>query len=256
MLTDASHLFGVGFALLQKDPGTDTHALIQCGSRSLNSAESRYSTSELECLAIYHAIKECEFYLQGINFKVLTDHRPLVGVFLKPLHEIENARLLRFREKLAHFSFSVEYVPGKNHLIADALSRAPVFSPPEQEVISINTLLANKLASDPALQKFYDAAVKDFDYSSVVTALVNGKSPATLPPNHPARHFRSIWDNLSVLDDTLLVLNDSRLVVPKQCQEDVLKNLHSSHSGISKTKTVSSQSVLLAWYVYANSTNN
>ena len=60
--------------------------------------------------------------------------------------------------------------------------------------------------------------------------------PATLPPNHPARHFRSIWDDLSVLDDTLLVLNDSRLVVPKQCQENVLRNLHSSHSGISKTR--------------------
>ena len=66
LLTDASRLFGLGFALLQKDPESDKHALIQCGSRSLNSAESRYSTSELECLAIYHAIKECKFYLQGV----------------------------------------------------------------------------------------------------------------------------------------------------------------------------------------------
>ena len=236
LLTDASRLFGLGFALMQKDLKSDTHSLIQCGSRSLNSAETRYSTSELECLAIYYAIKECEFYLQGANFKVLTDHRPLVGIFLKPLHEIENARLLRFREKLAHFSFSVEYVPGKTHLIADALSRSPVFSPPEAEVININVSLANKLASDPALQMFFDAAVKDFDYSSVINAIVDGKHPSTLPPNHPARNFRSIWDDLSVLDDTLLVLNDSRLVVPKECREKVLSNLHASHSGISKTR--------------------
>ena len=127
-------------------------------------------------------------------------------------------------------------MPGKTHLIADALSRAPVFSPPEAEVININVSLANKLASDPALQMFFDAAVKDFDYSSVINAIVDGKHPSTLPPNHPARNFRSIWDDLSVLDDTLLVLNDSRLVVPKECREKVLSNLHASHSGISKTR--------------------
>ena len=38
------------------------------------------------------------------------------------------------------------------------------------------------------------------------------------------------------MDDILLVLNDSRLIVPKQCRVKVLENLHSSHSGISKTK--------------------
>ena len=181
----------------------------------------------------------------GANFKVLTDHRPLVGVFNKPLHEIENARLLRFREKLAHFSFSVTYVPGKTHLIADALSRAPIFSPPENEVIAVNQILANKMASDPALQQFYDAAVADFSYSTVVRALLDGKSPASLPPNHPARTFRSIWDDLSVMDDILLVLNDSRLIVPKECRAKVLQNLHSSHSGISKTKQLVKQ---LAWH--------
>jgi len=138
LLTDASRLFGLGFALIQRSTDNPKLSLIQCGSRSLNSAESRYSTTELECLAIYYAIKECAFYLQGANFVVLTDHRPLVGVFSKPLSDIENARLLRFREKLAHYSFSVEYTPGKTHCIADALSRAPVFSPPEDEQVSSN----------------------------------------------------------------------------------------------------------------------
>ena len=236
LLTDASRLFGLGFALMQRNPNTEKHSLVQCGSRSLLPAESRYSTSELECLAVCYAIKECEFYLQGSNFTVFTDHRPLVGVFRKPLHEIENARLLRFHKKVAHFSFSVEYVPGKTHLIADALSRAPIFSPPEKELISVNQSFANKLASDPALQTFYDAANSDHNYKSTVQALLAGKTPSVLPNNHPARTFRNIWDDLSVMDDTLLVLNDSRLVVPQACREQLLKNLHLSHSGLNKTK--------------------
>ena len=34
---------------------------------------------------------------------------------------------MRMREKIAHFNFELNWVSGKNHYIADALSRAPVF---------------------------------------------------------------------------------------------------------------------------------
>ena len=86
----------------------------------------------------YYAVKDCSFYVQGIDFKVITDHKPLVGVFRKPLSDIQNAHLLRFREKLCNFSFLVEYAEGKTHLIADALSRAPVFTPSEDKVFVNN----------------------------------------------------------------------------------------------------------------------
>ena len=174
--------------------------------------------------------------MSGCDFTVLTDHRPLLGVFRKPLAEIENARLLRFREKLTDFSFEIDYVPGKSHLIADALSRAPIFEPPEAEEISVNAALSSQLASDPSLQQFYDAAVDDPSYSAVVKALIDGKSPAVLPPSHPARTFKSIWNDLSVKDEILLIYHDSRLVVPSSCRKKVLSNLHASHSGISKTR--------------------
>jgi hypothetical protein len=107
--------------------------LIQAGSRSLAPAESRYAVSELECLAIFYAIIKCRHFLLGANFTVVTDHRPLKGVFKKGLEDITNARLRGFREKLAPYSFKVTWVPGKSHLIADALSRYPVFPPPEEE---------------------------------------------------------------------------------------------------------------------------
>ena len=107
LLTDASRLKGLGYALLQSS--SEGLSLIQCGSRSLNGAESRYSTTELECLGIYYAIKECKFFLQGANFTVVTDHQPLVGVFRKHLAELENMRLLRFRERLTQFSFCLLY---------------------------------------------------------------------------------------------------------------------------------------------------
>ena len=174
--------------------------------------------------------------MQGGKFKVITDHLPLVGIFRKPLAELENMRLLRFRERLTHFSFTVSYAEGKTHFIADALSRAPVFDPPENEYVSALSVFACRVAADPALQGFFDAARADDGYSSVVDALKRAVPLSSLPPQHPARLLRSCWDDLSVLDDTLLILNDSRIVVPKQARPQLLNLLHASHSGITKTR--------------------
>ena len=127
LLTDASRLKGLGNCLLQIGIEDDFIALIQCGSRSLIPAKSCYTTIELECLAVYHTIKDCSFYLLGKDFKVVSDYEPLVGIFDKPLSDIENVRLLCFREKLMHFSFKVKYEEGKTHLIAVALSGTHVF---------------------------------------------------------------------------------------------------------------------------------
>jgi hypothetical protein len=84
ILTDASRLKGLGFALTQMDG--DKRTLIKCGSRSLNGAESRYATLELEALAIKWAISSCKHYLMGgPTFTVVTDHKPLVPMFKKGL---------------------------------------------------------------------------------------------------------------------------------------------------------------------------
>ena len=78
MLTDASRLYGIGFALIQKSQDGNNISLIQCGSCSLSETQQRYATVELECLAIKWAIHKCNFYLRGLpTFLVLTDHRPL-----------------------------------------------------------------------------------------------------------------------------------------------------------------------------------
>ena len=62
--TNASHLNGIGFALVQFDPALDKakrqFSLVQCGSSSLTSAQGNYATIELECLAIQYALSKSE----------------------------------------------------------------------------------------------------------------------------------------------------------------------------------------------------
>ena len=95
-ITDASRI-GLGFALLQVEPLTNNRYLIQCGSRSLTSPQTRYAVPELGGLPILYAITKCHHYLLGMDhFTVVTDHKTLKGVFAKELPDIENARLRRY----------------------------------------------------------------------------------------------------------------------------------------------------------------
>jgi hypothetical protein len=185
LVTDASRT-GLGFALIQRD--ADSHVrLIQAGSRSLCPAETRYAVSELECLAIYFAITKCRHYLLGARFKVVTDHRPLEGVFRKHLDDLSNARLRRYCEKLMLYSFSVQWVAGKTHLIADALSRFPVFPPTEAKEdiedaeIAAGAAMCHAISTDPNLSPLFEAAAIDHDYEAVKqkgTKAIPSRSPS------------------------------------------------------------------------------
>ena len=105
--------------------------MTQCGSRYLTPAETRYAPIELELLAVTWAVNKCRTYLLGRqNFELIVDHRPLVGILdHKTLDQIENPRIQRMKQKLCLYSFTTTWVCGKQHRIADALSRAPVHQP-------------------------------------------------------------------------------------------------------------------------------
>lgn len=66
LLTDASHLLGFGFALVQVD-FTGELRLVQFGSCALTPAQKSYATLELEASAILWAIMKCDNYLQGMG---------------------------------------------------------------------------------------------------------------------------------------------------------------------------------------------
>ena len=74
LMTDASDV-AVG-AVLQQFVQGKWH-LIGNLSRKLKPVETRYSTLDRELLAIYLAMKHFRHILEGRQFYVLTDHRPL-----------------------------------------------------------------------------------------------------------------------------------------------------------------------------------
>ena len=72
LVTDASDV-GIG-AIFSTKRGT----VVEFTSRVLSTAESKYSTTEKECLAIVWAIRKFRHFLLGAPFILETDHKPLM----------------------------------------------------------------------------------------------------------------------------------------------------------------------------------
>ena len=107
LVTDASN-FALGAALMQGNK------VVSFASRTLNGHEKNYSTP------ILWATKYFRPYLFGRKFLIKTDHRPLV--WLNSIKE-PNAKLQRWKIKLNEFDFEINYIKGKENVIADGLSR-------------------------------------------------------------------------------------------------------------------------------------
>ena len=250
--TDASRTKGIGFALLQETE--NGCKLIQCGSRFLGDAETRYATIELELLGIVWAVKKCYMYLKGLDqFTIEMDHRPLITILDKKcMNEIENPRILRLKEKLSGMVFTTKWVPGKKHLIADAFSRSPVDYPDTsdeelEKTLSIRSNLIleevqeDKKSEDKILENLRRIAKNDPEYQDLIRNVKKGfpKNIDNLIPS--SRLYWNVRHLLSIEND--LIYMDMRVVIPKEERKNVLSQLHASHQGLEKSKRRARESV-------------
>ena len=95
------------------------------GSKTLTICERRYANIERELLAIVWGAQTFHTYVYGCRVIVETDHKPLGSIFRKPLNDAP-PRLQRMLLKLTKYDLDVRYVPGKQQVISDCLSRAPI----------------------------------------------------------------------------------------------------------------------------------
>ena len=84
-----------------------------------------YPTHDLELLAVAHALKLWRHYLLGSPFKIKTGHKSLKWIFTQPELNMHQHQWL---ELLHEYDFTIEYQPGKENVVADALSRKSILT--------------------------------------------------------------------------------------------------------------------------------
>ena len=232
LATDASNE-GFGAVLLQDN------CPIAYASRRVNDAEHNYAPIEKEMCAILFACTKFHNYVYGQKVIVCTDHKPLIGIFAKPLHKL-SPRLQRMRLHLMAYDIQPHWKPGKEMFVPDALSRLlPASSqrvPTEPYIsVDIDTLECAMHMSARRLEQFRKETKQDPALRAVAAFIRNGwpenkdELPCEVTPYHSFR------DELIEVDG--LILKDCKLVVPRSLQCEMLEILHQSHLGIVKLKS-------------------
>jgi len=131
LMTDASmHAIGGVLVQLPNSPaGTNISTVTKTDmkvimfiSKRLLPAETRYSTTEREALAILRCLEEVRWLIIGSPFltKVYTDHQALVILLRK---DDAHGRIVRWQIRLAEYDIEYIHIPGKENVLADGLSR-------------------------------------------------------------------------------------------------------------------------------------
>lgn len=133
-------------------------------SRKLSPAENRYSTFDRELLAVYLAIRHFRHHLEGRQFHVLTDHKPLTYA-LNSRSDRHSPRQAHQLDYISQFTSIIRHVHGMDNVVADALSR-----------IESNALLTGKppivdFAAMAATQST-DSHIRSLQSSSSTTLVV------------------------------------------------------------------------------------
>ena len=243
---DAS-MKGLGIALVQKGRP------VAFGSKTLTECQSRYSNIEREMLAIVHGIQRYHTYLYGRRFKVITDHKPLVTICAKAQHAAP-PRLQRMLLKIQGYNFEIEYRPGYQMILAGTLSRLP--NPINNDDVDLDVRVDGLAleAEDPqhvtiALINFpaakqqllNDETLRDPVLNALKEVIYNGWPDNVKELPSDLRAYWSFPDELAV--EAGVIFKGRQILVPPSMQKDILKQLHSGHQGVEKTRRLARESV-------------
>ena len=156
-------------------------------------------------------------YLYGSDFKIQTDHKPLLGIFKS--QRPASARIERWRLRLMSYRFELCYRPGKDDSNPAAfISRHPARNVPDTDRVAVytNYVISKATATDPELT----------DLTTAISTGVWNKSPVT--------PYRRLKDELACSDG--LILRGTRLILTASLQQLAIDLAHVGHQSIVRTK--------------------
>ena len=225
LIADASPV-GLGAVLTQVQGGCER--VVAYASRNLTDVERRYSQTEKEALGLVWGCERFHVYLCGVEFTLLTDHKPLEVIY--STNSRISARIERWVLRLQPYRFKVQYVPGKQN-IADPLSRlgkgkGVCMNDDAEEFIRFAAETLTPAAM--SVQEVEEESWFDPEISQLRECITTGKWDNAPPQNKAVRNELSIIGKL--------VLRGTRLLIPAKLRNRVVDLAHEGHQGLTKTK--------------------
>jgi len=209
--TDASR-YGLGAILLQRNNEDNLFHPVYYASWKTTKTEEKYTSYELEVLAVIKSLRKFRVYLLNIPFRIVTDCKAFVQTMSK---KDACVRVARWALEIEEFQYKVEHRPGTSMRHADALSRNPV----ECFVLEI------KETQDALIAQIKHAQIDDPEIKEIVESV------------RCERNKDFILSNGILYKEQL---GNFLLAVPKTMQQEVILQAHErGHFGWRNTEYLS-----------------
>nr|XP_055032791.1 uncharacterized protein K02A2.6-like [Misgurnus anguillicaudatus] len=233
--TDASD-YGLG-AILTQMHSDNTERTVAFASRSLTSAERKYSIVEKEALACVWAVEKWRTFLWGTRFTLRTDHQALTTLLHTKGLGRAGMRIARWSARLLCFTYDVVYRAGAQNYAADCLSRLPLPSEENAEPVTEPELVALLDTELKALSvKDFAAACKTCPELTAIRAQMKKGWPKTAKSlSAVLKPYFATRDELSV-QDAIIYRGPHRQLVPVALRKQLVDLAHETHQGVVRTK--------------------
>lgn len=114
----------VGLGCVLSSVFGDKERPVAFASRVLHPSEQKLSTTQKETLAIIFALTKFADLLWGEEFTIFTDHKAII--YIKEKMRGKDRRVNTLANLLEEFSCDIKHIKGRDNVVSDALSRAPL----------------------------------------------------------------------------------------------------------------------------------
>ncbi|XP_062713761.1 uncharacterized protein K02A2.6-like [Aedes albopictus] len=232
LATDASP-YGIGAVLSHQYPD-GTERPLQYASQTLTRTQQKYSQIDKEAYSIIFGVRKFHQYLYGRRFTLVTDNKPISQIFSesKGLPTMSAMRMQHYAAFLQAFDYRIRHRRSSDHFNADAMSRLPApHTDPESEIEEPDAVEVNAIQTLPlTVDELGSATLSDDSVRELVRALRTGKAV------DGKFRFGVDQEQFGLQKDCLM--RGSRVYVPPSLRVKVLRELHSTHFGISRIKSL------------------